>query len=203
MTGRKKTAPNLIGQRFGRWTVVGPAQTRAAYWSCHCECGTTRDVDQVSLLRAHSKSCGCTRNTPTHGMCGAPEYRIWAAMRSRCNDPKTATFHNYGGRGIVVCERWKSFEAFYADMGPRPSSKHTLDRINNDGNYEPGNCRWATRQEQANNMRTCVRLSHDGKTHTLAEWARETGMSQGALLSRLKRGWSIDRTLTTPVEHAE
>lgn len=126
------------------------------------------------------------------------EHNSWYSLRSRCRNPKDHAFHNYGGRGIKVCERWESFENFLADMGPRPSPKHSIDRIDVNGDYCPENCRWATRQEQNSNRRDCHYLTHNGETLTVYEWARRTGLSDGAIRYRMKQGWSVAKTLTTP-----
>ena len=123
-----------------------------------------------------------------------PEYSIWVAMRARCR----GNHRNYGARGITVCERWNSFANFLADMGPRPSKDHSIDRINNDGNYEPGNCRWATHQQQMRN-RGCNRyLTHNGETLMLVEWAERTGLLPHTILTRISRGWTIADALTSP-----
>jgi hypothetical protein len=140
----------------------------------------------------------------THGMSKTPEHRAWCHMNRRCKSPADKNYPNYGGRGITVCERWQhSFEDFYADMGPRPSNRHSLDRINNDGNYEPSNCRWATPDVQAKNTRVGKRagtlLTFDGRTLSVKEWSRELGFPRGVILHRLSRGWPVEDALTTPV----
>ena len=135
-----------------------------------------------------------------HNLCHSPENMAWREMRKRCYSVQHARYADYGGRGISVCERWKaSFEAFYEDMGPRPSSSHSLERINNDGNYEPGNCRWATPQEQARNRRNNRLLTFQGKTLCAAEWSAITGIHYNTLYGRIAKGWSDERVLTTPV----
>jgi len=128
------------------------------------------------------------------------EYWIWHLMRYRCESPKCRFYPRYGGRGIRVCERWKDFSNFVADMGPRPSPKYTLERIDNDGNYEPGNCKWATRREQSLNSTRVHRITFRGETHHIAEWARRIGMNPLSLASRLHKGWSVERALTEAVK---
>jgi hypothetical protein len=201
---------DLTGQRYGRLTVIARSpEHRLVYWMCQCDCGGTKTVFAGSLRRGLTKSCGClssettaTRNT-VHGLAQrsgrAPEYQTWAKMRRRCENPIDPVYHRYGARGIKVCDRWQSFAAFLEDMGPRPTPQHTIERVNNDGNYEPGNCRWADRTEQANNRRTSRILEHNGEALTVAEWARRTGLRQHTIMARIDRnGWSVERALTTP-----
>lgn len=130
-----------------------------------------------------------------HGKYGSPEHRAWSSMIRRCTNPTQRAYKNYGGRGIVVCERWlKSFECFLEDMGRLPPD-HTLDRIDNDGNYEPGNCRWATKTTQANNTRRNHFIEHAGRRQTIAEWAMEIGVKHATLKRRIYKGLSLDRAL--------
>lgn len=168
MDKRGRPQLDLTGQRFGRLEVVAFARvnrSRNACWLCRCDCGKERVVSGHELRRGRTSSCGCWRSAVKillnlkhgHKRAGSetPEYRAWHSMISRCTNPKLEAWKYYGGRGITVCDRWKnSFEAFLADMGPRPSPNLSIDRFpNNDGNYEPGNCRWATRSEQRANQR--------------------------------------------------
>lgn len=133
----------------------------------------------------------------------SPEYIVWNGMRARCNNPQNPNYARYGGRGIQVCPRWnESFVAFLEDMGPRPQGG-TLERIDNDGPYEPGNCRWATVQDQANNRRSSRNLTYKGRTQTMAKWAAEMKLRTGTLFSRLKLGWPVDRAISTPVRGKE
>ncbi len=130
-----------------------------------------------------------------HGMRYSREYATWSSMLARCANPLDA---DHGARGIKVCERWReSFEAFYEDMGPRPTCK-SIERLDNDGDYEPGNCKWATPKEQARNRRTSRFLAHNGRRLTLAAWAEATGIPRNTIANRLLRGWSMERALTRP-----
>jgi len=130
----------------------------------------------------------------------SPEYSIWMNLRARCNNPKNNRYDSYGARGIKVCDRWMAdFVNFLEDMGRRPSKAHSIDRIDNDGNYEPGNCRWATRKEQCRNRRSSRFLEFNGQVKTAAEWAEEVGIEQSTLNLRLKYGWSVERALTQPL----
>lgn len=142
------------------------------------------------------------RHGHTRGRRNTPEYSAWMGMRRRCSYARGPMFRHYGGRGIKVCAQWESFETFLADLGPRPSGEHSIDRIDNGGDYEPGNVRWATPSEQASNKRTNRMLQFEGRSQTASAWARELGMLYETLLRRLKRGWSVDRALTERV-HVE
>lgn len=201
----------LIGQRFGRLTVLGKGGLTPAHkqrWTCRCDCGATTAAPTTGGLHSgNTQSCGCLmmesssangKKRRTHGMKNTPEWHAWFSMRQRCNNSKTLGFYNYGGRGISVCPEWNaSFVKFYQDMGPRPSDGHSLDRIDTNGNYEPGNCRWATWEEQQNNTRHNVRLTFGDETLTASQWAARTGMSPFTIYARVERGWPPERILTT------
>ncbi len=195
---------DLTGRRFGKWTVLSYAgrthNSRKSHWLCRCDCGNTRRVRSGHLLSGRSTSCGCFRaeNATTHGEWGSPAYQSWENMIQRCTNPNTPFFKHYGGRGITVCTCWRSFENFYADMGDRPDDME-IDRIDNDGDYEPGNCRWATRKQQQRNTRRTHLLTLDGRTQCISAWAEELGMHHHVIRDRINRGWSAKRALTAPV----
>lgn len=162
------TKPSIAGQRFGRLVAIEPTdrkQGRKVIWSCRCDCGNTKDVPIDALNAGRVQSCGCLRKelNTKHGMKGTPTYKAWKSMLQRCRNPNDPHFPGYGGRGITVCERWQSFENFLVDMGERPGDDLSLDRIDNDGHYEPGNCRWATRTEQNRNRRSWKKIDDPTK----------------------------------------
>lgn len=206
---------DLTGQRFGRWSVVGEAPKKGGqrHWHCLCDCGNEKDVYVGSLSRGVSMSCGCQRDEETarrnfkHGVCdgyhtGTPPrtYNSWRNMKARCQNPKNHKYPIYGGRGITVCDNWQTFAGFYADMGDCPDD-HSIDRIDNDGNYEPGNCRWATVEQQMSNQSTNRMLNFDGKTQTLAQWSRDIGINPITISRRINIcGWSVERALTERVQ---
>ena len=195
---------DMTGLTFGRLTVVafaGMSSGRNARWHCVCRCGKKRVVFGAALRSGTTISCGCAHReaVTTHGQCRSPEYRAWWAMRTRCFNEKSENFEDYGGRGITVCKRWLKFENFLADMGPRPSAKHTLERMNNDGDYTPRNCRWATNQEQQSNTRRTVWITVKGKRMSVAQAARACGLSYNVLRKRVQMfHWPIEKALRTP-----
>lgn len=197
---------DLTGKRFGRLVAlsyVGSIKNTST-WLCRCDCGTEKNVSGPALRRGTSTSCGCFRESirsdlhHIHGMTESVEYKTWTRMRSRCTSPTCREWPHYGGRGITICERWEAFENFYQDMGPRPKG-HSIDRIDNDGNYEPANCRWATVDQQLRNKRTVTKITLNGETLCLAEWARRAGICYGTVAHRIKRGWSAEDAITKPV----
>lgn len=196
---------DLTNRRFGRLTALnrsGKTRHGAVLWRTQCECGRSITVQAGSLMSGNSTSCGCSRTRHGHARKSrySPTYLTWQAMIRRCNDPKAVDFWNYGGRGVLVCLRWESFESFLADMGDRPAGT-SIDRINNDGNYEPGNCRWATAREQANNKRNSRTLEINGVRRTIAEWSRSSGIGYSTIKERILRGWSPLRAVTERIGH--
>ena len=202
----KMKKKELTGKRFGRLLVLRLSRgTRHGLkWSCLCDCGAKKVIYGHSLTTGRTTSCGCyhdecSRKPKRHGSVHSPEYKVWGEMIQRCYNPANKHFKNYGGRGISVCFRWQDFLKFIDDIGMRLSSKHSIERRNNNGDYKPSNCYWATRQEQQNNMRTNRRLTHDGRTQTVAQWARELNIKYATLYGRSYAGWSDERALTESV----
>ena len=184
---------------FGRLTVIKesepyftPKGRRIKMFECLCDCGTICIVMGWNLTKGTTQSCGCLQREETknrfkkHGMSKTNSYKIWSYMKDRCSNYRNPDYDSYGGRGIKVCERWNKFENFYADMGERPKDL-TIERINNNENYSPSNCKWATRKEQGRNTRSNHRISYKGKTKCIAEWAEDLGFNYQALWSRLQR----------------
>ena len=203
---RGMTVKDRTGERYGRLTVlwreanrVEPSGAVRAQWRCLCDCGGAIVVSGQGLSRGHTRSCGCLQRekVPKHGMSRTKVYRNWVAMRQRCENPNHQHYHLYGGAGKTVCERWKDFVNFYADVGDCPPGM-TLDRIDGSRGYEPGNVRWASRQQQANNRIDNVFLTHAGQTMTLAEWGRVSGLGKAIVTMRYRLGWPPERLLTEP-----
>lgn len=203
---------DLIGKKFGRLSVLDDRLRSSThrFVKCLCDCGKETVQPLHAVVDGRVVSCGCHRNAATvarslrHGAARrnevTSEYRIWQQMRKRCENPKAQFYKHYGGRGIKVCERWLTFENFLADMGPRPSPDHSIDRYPDmDGNYEPGNCRWATDLEQANNRRVTPMVEYQGRTQSIADWARELNVKYWSLRNRLiNLGWPVEKAFTTP-----
>lgn len=195
---------DLTGRRFGRLVVLGFSHRNAGKgelsWRCVCDCGTVKAVRGGALAHG-TVSCGCYSREHngdalrTHGRTNTPEFRTWSSMLLRAHTGAADCAHNYLGRGITVCERWLKFENFAADMGKRPSGT-TLDRINNDGNYEPGNCRWATPAQQRNNSRTTFYVTAFGRKRPVVDWAQDIGVSPQAVKWRLRQGWPAEEAVS-------
>ena len=195
---------DLIGMRFGRLVVTErmPSTPRGhSMWRCSCDCGGTKDILGTSLRKGATKSCGCLnaeilRNRfLTHGKTDTRTWRIWRGMFTRCNNENAVSFKHYGGRGIRVCDAWHEFAGFLADMGECPDGC-SIDRIDPNGNYEPGNCRWATNKQQQNNRRDNRFLSAFGKTQTVSQWCEELNLSSSTVWLRISKGWPDERVLS-------
>ena len=205
--GARRTDPSTMpGQRFGRLLVLrrGAKNSRGcATWLCVCDCGSERLAETNGLKSGCIKSCGCLRReqlikrNTKHGDCNSPEHRSWMGMIQRCTNPKDAAYDRYGGRGINVHPEWKSsFTAFLDHVGRRPTRAHSLDRIDNDRGYEPGNVRWATAAEQNRNQRSNIRITFAGETMILTDWAKRIGIPVNTLYSRITHlGWTLDEAL--------
>ena len=198
---------DLTGIRYGKYTVLGFShiKDRKAFWTCQCECGNQNVIVGYSLKNGNTKSCGCnkkikaTKHAHRRRTGSSRTYSTWQSMRGRCENPKHNAYSKYGNKGVTVCERWLKFENFLEDMGERPVGK-TLDRKENNKGYYPENCRWATNKEQGNNKTTNHLLTFQNKTQSIAQWAEEIGIKYHTINSRIKKGWSVERTLTEPVK---
>ena len=205
---------DLTGMKFGRWLVLKPAEPKIyngrthRYWLCRCECGTERTVKELSLKSGKSQSCGCMHSDimkevgkrhATHGMTDTRLYRIYKHMLCRCNNTNDNRYELYGARGIKVCDEWNTFEKF-AEWALQNGYRDdlTIDRINNDGNYEPSNCRWVDIVVQANNKSSNRVYEYNGESHNIKQWADIVGMNYKKLWKRLTVfNWDIARALTT------
>lgn len=189
---KRRKVMSIPKRKVGQWVhqLCLLSKAEKNYWWCACACGRLTRVHKASLCETGKgkRTCGCINASKIHGLTGTPEYRIWKNMMSRCFNPHTKYWHLYGGRGIAVCDRWRTSVAnFVADMGPRPSLKHSIDRIDPNGSYTPENCRWATQVEQGNNMRTTRHVTIGNETHCLREWTRILKVPIATLHGRLNR----------------
>lgn len=200
----------MAGKTFGRFLVLklAPDDGRhTRHWLCRCSCGTEKIVSGSALRMGGTVSCGCfgrensSRLKTKHGASTTPTYLSWRGMLGRCYNKRDPFYQAYGGRGIVVCKRWRfSFINFLEDMGKRPIGM-TLDRIKNNENYTPANCQWATPKQQARNRRDSRHIIHDGKSKTIAEWAEIFGLSQDTLRCRIAAGWDTETALMRRAHH--
>lgn len=191
-----KSIRDISGQRFGRLTVLDGTKSVV---TAICDCGKITRPAKGNVTTGRTKSCGlrCNLRSRTRSKY---EYGSWYMMIYRCTNPKAPDYPNWGGRGITVCEQWMDFEKFIEDMGPRPEGA-SLDRIDNEGNYEPRNCRWATSDDQNMNRRDSRLLSHRGITMSIKNWSKITGLSISTISNRLDRDWSVWKALDTPPQH--
>lgn len=200
--GRK--AIDITDQKFGRWTVIEKAErlpNASFLWKCKCECGTERLVEGSRLRSGSSKSCGCLNvESHTKHHCSSRNltrlYRIWLNMRRRCNNPKGDIHKRYFYRGIKVCEEWNSFENFQRwAYSAGYNDELTIDRIDNDGNYEPSNCKWASYHDQFRNTSQNIYLTYNGRTQIMKDWANEFGVKYETFLSRFHKGWGVEECI--------
>lgn len=200
---------DLTGQKFGRLLVLEQIKnSKRTSWKCQCSCGNIVPISTNSLRTKGTKSCGCLHNkllserNTTHGMAHSPEYRIWSHMIGRCHNSADQAFKNYGGRGITVCNKWRNdFMAFFNYAGKRPSPKLSIDRIDNNFGYKPGNVKWSNRTEQQNNTRVNHLITINGITKNITQWAKFVGIRSRTIHNRLRYGWSNEKAILEPVRH--
>lgn len=205
-------AKDITGQRFGRLVALGPigrttGTRKYILWLCQCDCGNTHKVTANNLRSGSTASCGCwlsdrvTAQNKTHGMWNEPIYKIWTGIKDRCTNSAGSHYTRYGARGITICNEWQdSFESFYSHVSQLPhfgEKGYSIDRIDNDGDYEPGNVRWATGTTQSRNRRTNRLITFDGVSRTVAEWAETLDIGGDTLRYRLGAGWSVRDALFT------
>jgi hypothetical protein len=204
----KRTLLDLTGRRFGLLTVLRRKHDgKRMHWWCRCDCGTEKIVQSVALRSGSTKSCGCAKSelisaiNTKHGKSGRadPTYTTWLAMYKRCNSPDESHAPRYRDRGISVCKEWRDFSTFYSDMGKRPKGK-SLDRIDNDKGYCKENCRWATPREQSLNRCNNRMITAFGRTMTLSEWAKESGLFRSVIARRLDKGWAPEDAVSRPTK---
>lgn len=205
-----------LGDRFERLTVIRRCPSDPQKWTCLCDCGNVKDILDRSLKPKHTRSCGCLHrerairlgeNRRTHGHSTklngkqrlTSEYSAWRSLRRRCYEPGTKSYADYGAKGIIVCERWlNSFENFFADMGPKPTPQHTIERRDGKGNYDPDNCCWATRVEQNRNKSNNVYVTVNGVRRCIAEWSELSGINAATLNQRVRSKWPVDLLFIPP-----
>ena len=205
---------DFINQKFNKWTILKELEPKKyvtnkrnvlkRVFLCVCECGNTKNVLLENLKRGISKSCGClikeNSGIRTHGMSKTSEYHIWNSIKERCNNPKNHAYKYYGGRGISFYDKWENnFIEFYNYIGTRPSKYHSIDRIDVNGNYEPGNIKWATRKEQSRNLRSNINITINGETKCINAWCDVYNISRATVKSRISYGWDLIKAITHPI----
>lgn len=203
---------DIEGNRFGRLIAIkyaGKDSRKSSMWNCLCDCGTSKIISSNKLIKGNTKSCGCLHKEvasgllATHRKTRTAEYVAWVGIKGRCLNTENKNYSNYGGRGIGIDDRWaESFENFLDDMGNKPTPSHSIDRIDNDGNYSLENCRWATKKVQARNRRITRTIEYNGESKSLAEWAEVTGIHRATIASRISAGWTTGRALGKEAEEA-
>lgn len=194
---------DLTGQKFGRLTVIDRASINKhgkPAWNCICDCGMSAVVLGRNLKGGYTRSCGCLHKEvmSKHGMHGTRTYDTWRSMIQRCINTRCPVYDHYGGRGIKVCDRWLNFKNFYEDMGVRPEGT-SIERVDVNGNYEPGKCIWATPKEQSANRRNNNEIAYDGMIKCLKGWCEYLSMHESTFRNRMGRGWSVKQIIETPV----
>lgn len=202
------SAEDLTGKRFGKLVVihrvedyVHPSGERKPMWLCQCDCGERNSVRSHTLKSGFTQSCGCGmaesgKRKKTHGLSKSKTYKAWCSIKNRCYNPRCSKFMHYGGKGIKVCPAWlNSFSQFLKDVGIAPTNKHSIDRINTDGDYEPSNCRWAVQSDQMRNQCRNVKLTHNGITLCIADWADRLGLKRSTVYGRHSKGWPVEKIL--------
>jgi len=204
MPASLKTYDHLVGRRFDRLVVLGfdsrrgPQKTRL-YWLCLCDCGTLTAVQQGNLTSKQVRSCGClgTEARTTHGLSTIPEFKLYHAIKQRCYNKNYKGYERYGGRGVRICRRWMRFENFIADMGRRPSRKHSVERLNNNKGYSPDNCVWTLPHQQTRNTRRNIWITAFGRTQCMQDWTIESGLGQATIKYRIDvRGMSPEEAMS-------
>jgi hypothetical protein len=197
---------DLTGRRFERLTVIGeaePDKNGHARWNCRCDCGEEKTILSTHLVRGSIRSCGCQRakRRTKHKQSRTKLYKVWEEMKQRCNNQNNASYSNYGNRGISVCPEWQDdFQVFYDwAMENGYADGLQIDRINNDGDYEPGNCRWVTKKENLRNKRQSVFIEYHGQMHTVAEWAKITGIHRNTIANRIRAGKTPEEIFKQPI----
>lgn len=190
------------GQQVGNFTFLRNTEEKSKKAVFKCFCGNEHTANLYAVRVMHTRSCGCLmykKTTKTHGLSRTSIYSTWGNIKKRCYNKLNPKYAIYGGRGIAVCDKWvNSFENFYSDMGDRPTPKHSIDRIDVNGNYEPSNCRWATAKQQANNTRTNRTIQIGSVRMTMAQWGERINMDADLIWKRLKRGWDDKKAIYTP-----
>lgn len=205
--GRKEK--DISGMRFDRLVAIRSDHAKKKgyyFWLFLCDCGKEKVISKASVIAKIVVSCGCygkqkrleSKRSFKHGKTGSKVYYTWQSMKGRCFNPKQDMFPKYGGRGIKICDRWLKFENFLEDMGEPPTQKHSIDRIDNNGNYEPTNCRWATNKEQSRNRSVTKFATYKGETKSVLDWCEELGLSYNLTRERLSNGWTAERAFQTP-----
>ena len=200
-----------VGVRWGRLTVIGLSLKKNGsqrLWDCVCDCGKTIAVYHANLVSGATKSCGCWHKEwilhkfTKHGLSNKiPEYNIWNGIKQRCRNPNTKQYKDYGGRGISICDRWNDFSNFIKDMGFRPTNKHSIERLDVNGNYEPQNCIWLLIKDQSKNRRDIRYLTINGVTKTIMDWAKENNIRPGLIKDRIDiLKWPINDKLFIPAD---